>query len=418
MLLVLACTPPEDHDDDPDGTGTFRDRDTAPEWVVGPDTDTAPEPPDSDPKDTSDDEDAEAAAYAAYYAPGTLHEVRFTLTQDAIDELNRQVRRGEATYVEGDVQVDGRAFTGVGVRVKGSSTLRDFDDKPSLKVKFNEFVPGQDFAGLERITLNNMVEDRTQTKEVMVYRLFAEAGMLASLANHATVYVNDEYYGLYTNLETPDDHWLEHRFDDASGQFWEANDNAEFSRRGIRFWELASGTPDDTSGLEAVSEAITNVGDDAYADLDAVLDMDQFLSFWAWRILVGDFDGYPNVLNDCYIYGDPTDAGRFAFVPWGVDESWSSPSAWSSVVGKVASTCMGDTACKARFLERASEQLAVYETMTATDWLAEERTLIEEAVAADPRRTWSVAQVTAAQDDLASDLASWPDRVRAAMGIE
>jgi hypothetical protein len=412
LPLLLACTDPASTDGEPGGGNAFV-HDTSVESAPGtgvPD-DTAPKP-----EDTGDDDDLEQAAYDDFYAFGVLQTVRFTLSEDTIKALNQQTRSGQFEYLSGDVQINGRDFTNVGVRIKGSSTLRNFDDKPSLKVKFNEFVPDQDFAGLERITLNNMVEDPSQTKEVMVYRLFREAGLTAPMANHAAVYVNGEFYGLYTNIETMDDHWIAHRYADDSGQLWEANDGADFTRQGVKNWERASGEADD-SALQAVSDAIKG-GGDYFGTLDLFVDMQEFLDFWNWRLLVGDIDGYPYTSNDCYLYGDPAD-GRFVFSPWGVDETWNAaaPEYWNYASGALAAGCLNDDDCASRFSSAAATQIALYETMDPVSWLELSEAADADAVANDTRRSYSLAQVQTAREGLAENLVEWPGRLRRAIGL-
>jgi hypothetical protein len=41
--------------------------------------------------------------------------------------------------------------------IRGS--LRTLDQKAAFKIKFDEFIEGQTFLGLKKLTLNNMVED-------------------------------------------------------------------------------------------------------------------------------------------------------------------------------------------------------------------------------------------------------------------
>jgi len=393
----------------------------APEGLPG-DTDTAGDTGEDtakvDTADPHDDPVEEALAAEQFYAFGELQEVRLYLDEATINALNRDARRGQSEYLAGDVVVNGARFDHIGVRIKGSSTLRDFDDKPSLKIKFNAFEKGRDFAGLERITLNNMVEDSTQTKEVLVYKIFREAGVLGSRANHAALYVNDELYGLYTNLETADDHWLGSRFADPSGELFEANDGADFTRGGVGNWESASGTGD-AAPLDAVVAALRGAGDDYFADLDTVVHMDQFFDFWAWSLLVGNVDGYPWTLNDCYVYADPLDASRLQFAPWGVDESWNAgaPSAWSSASGALAAGCMRNEACKAEFVARMPvrlEQLAAYDV---AGWHALDAASSAEVLAADTRRTFRLDAVEAARAELLTTIAGWPDRIREAMRL-
>jgi hypothetical protein len=421
LSLTLACTqspvgivtgggdPPVA---DPVDTGTID------ELPGEEDTGEEEEEPEEDTADPSDDPVEEALAAEEFYAVGVLQEVRFYLDEDTIRELSQNARRGRAEYLSGSVEINGVRFDNVGVRIKGSSTLRTFDDKPSLKVKFNEFVKGRDFAGLERVTLNNMVEDTTQMKEVLGYRVLREAGGYASRANHAVVYVNDEHYGLYTNLESPDDHWLAYRFEDPSGEFFEANDGADFTRGGVSNWESVSGTGDTTS-LDAVTDALREAGDDYYADLDLVVNMTQFFDYWAWNVLVGNIDGYPWNSNDCYVYADPLDGNRLSFVPWGVDESWNAGAinGWSSVSGGLATGCTRNAACKAEFLARMPARLDTYDSFDVAGWHA----LVAESSAAtmeaDKRRTFTLSAVQSARTALLEDVNTWSDRMRAALGI-
>lgn len=414
LLTLLACRQSQ-----PSPSGLDNPRDSGTDTAENVPGDTSPEDSGEDPSgDTGDDPLVEAAEAEAFYAFGTLQEVRLTLTQDTIDELDRQTRRGTTEYLPGDAEVNGIAFSNVGVRIKGSSTLRTFDDKPSLKIKFNAFVADQDFAGLERVTLNNMVEDPTQTKEVMAYRIFREAGVGASRANHAALYVNDELYGLYTNLETMDDHWLGDRFADPTGELFEANDNADFTRSGLSHWESASGEGV-TTQLNAVVDALRVSGGDFEGELNGTVNLEQFRRFWTWSLLIGNTDGYPYTLNDCYIYSDPGDGLRFAFFPWGVDESWqeSALSFWASATGILAARCLEDEACHAAFRATMAEELALYETFPLVDWFAEEEAVTADILAADERRAFTMSSVRSARSTLVDDLEQWPARVREAMRL-
>lgn len=412
-FFALACVGPQSVAtiDDNGLDGVIFEDDTAVEYAPGID-DTGEPPEDTAGEDTAGD----AEDYASFYADGVVQEIRLSLTQDTIQALNRQVRNGSFEYLSGDVQINGRDFTNVGVRIKGSSTLRDFDSKPSLKIKFDAFEDGKDFAGLERVTLNNMVEDPTQTKEVMNYRVFREMGLPASRANHAAVFVNDEYYGLYTNLEAMDDEWLKLRFDDPSGDLWEANDYADFTRAGLNNWELASGDGDE-SQLQAVADALK--GDDPYVMVDLFLDIEQFQRWWVTRLITGDVDGYPYSPNDAYIYADPNDGFRFVFMPWGVDESWSpdTPAYWRSVTGQLADMCLDDNPCEADLLLRAAEQLDSFALLEPVEWLAKERTVIEPFLASDARRPFSLADVERATDKLAEYMLEIPEDLRREMGL-
>lgn len=325
LLLLTACR----HEPavDPMGVSTT---DPAAEVIPGaPDAppdevpgDTMPEPVDTA-GDTAVDPDIDTE-YEAFFDMSVIQSVRIELESSAM----RALERDPSTYVEGAAEINGVPFAIVGVRLKGSSTLQGFSGKPSLKLKLNEYVPGQKYAGLERVTLNNMVSDTTQSKEVINYSLYAASGMVGPRANFAQVWINDELYGLYTNLESMDDHWLERRFDDADGDFWgTAASGADFDRANVRcdwcYWVSKSGDAD-VSKLLSVKEAIDDASDDFQASLGGVIDADQFLDYWAWNTVIGNGDGYPWTTNDVLIYADPDDGGRFDFSPWG----WTRASTW------------------------------------------------------------------------------------------
>ena len=417
LLLPLACVgtrgialgdgePSLSHPEDVGGFPSDTDEDT------GEDTDEDPDP------------DEEDALFEAFYAFGSLHEVRLQLSEEAIDAMNRDVREASTgrdlvmEWQHGDVEIDGVAFSDVAVRVKGSSTLQSFDGKPSLKIKLNEYVPGQKYAGLERITLNNDVEDASQAKQVLVYHVNALAGRQASRASHAQVWVNDELYGLYTNLETFDDHWLERRYEDATGDLWEANDYADFTRAGLSEWELKSGVGD-ADALVAVSDALADGGDGFYQRLDALVDMDDFVKFWAWRVMVGDFDGYPMTANDLYLYGDPSDGGRITFIPWGVDEAWYAygPEYWYYATCELALKCQADVFCAAVFVQALEDVVDEYETLGVLEDADAMFDATADALEADPRRPYGASEAVQARATLRDDMEQFPARIRAAAGF-
>ena len=161
--------------------------------------------------------------FEAFFNPTVIQVIDIVLSDAALSQLNSDGR----TYVEGDVTVNGEAFSQVGIRLKGSSTYEDLECsdgycKASFRIHLNghQYLEDQKLGDLERITLNNMTSDYTQSKEVIVYDLLQQHSQLASRANYARVTLNGQPWGLYTNIESADDEWLKRRFDDPTGDFW------------------------------------------------------------------------------------------------------------------------------------------------------------------------------------------------------
>ncbi|GDX78192.1 hypothetical protein LBMAG42_00030 [Deltaproteobacteria bacterium] len=342
----------------------------------------------------------------AFFDVASVREVRIALSEAALEELQDDPK----TYVEGDVTLDGTTLLHVAVRLKGNSSFQDFDGKPAFKLKLNEYCPGQKYAGQKRVTLNNMTTDASQSQEVVNYQLWAAAGLFGPRASYAQVFVNEELFGLYANVESTDSEWVEERYADATGQLWEASDTAEFDAAGLAGWELKAGV-DDRAPLAAVAAALDAEGD-VYGNLDAVLDMDQFLSYWAWKSVIGDDDGYPWNPNDVFLYGDPELGGRFQFSPWGFDEGWKDYVTWDNAPGRLATACLAEAACSARIRDRVEEAVGAFEAVDTAGFATAAWALSAPLLDGDPRRPFTVAEVEAARVELAAAIAGRAARMR------
>ncbi|MFZ5477298.1 MAG: CotH kinase family protein [Myxococcota bacterium] len=412
MLLLMAC----------EGKTTIIGADTGgvdvPDEVpvesaghVEDDTGEDTEPDDTGGEDTAE-EALEDAIYEAWFDRGVIHEVHLTLTSDAIADL----RRDPFEWVHGDVDLDGTAFPDVGVRLKGSSSFQDFSGKPAFKIEFDQWVADQKYGSLERLVLNNMVGDYAMGREIVAYTLFQSANLPAPRITYARVFVNDELFGLYSSPEAMDNHWVRRRYDlddRDGGDLWEGNDYCDFTRGGLQSWELAAG-PGDEEALEAVKDALSSP-DDFVTEVGEVVDVDEYLAFWAMTILVGNSDGYPYNLNDVYLYRDPAD-GKFDFSPWGLDETWPEAGfTWNSVSGKIATECLQDDPCVSALREAVDAAVVVWDQANPSAIAEEAWALTAEAAAEDPRKPYTTEDVERARATLNAMIAEWPERVQRGM---
>jgi spore coat protein CotH len=370
--------------------------------------------PGGSPEDAASPETVDAVSdpwVDALYDPRTLKEIRLEVGAEAEDALRAEPRE----YVEASVTVDGERLDGVGLRIKGSSSFREWDDKPSLKVRMDAFVE-QSAHGLERLTLNNMIEDPAQGREVIAYNLWNAAGMIAPRCAYAQVWVNGEPYGLYALVESVDDAFLASRYADPDGPLWAANDSADLTADSLAHFELKEG--EDAGELAAAADWLADVDGDYYAGAGEVLDMDQFLGFLTWSVLTGFQDGYPYHLNDYFLYADPDDDARFDWLPWGMDESFDTGWVWQwGREGTVGFDCLADEGCRARVYDSVGAGLSAYEAIDPGALAGEVFALTEEAVATDPRRPSTPAEVESARARLTGMVEGWPARVRSQMGL-
>src|SRR5215510_12726339 len=104
------------------------------------------------------------------------------------------------TTFKADITIDGVELKTVGVRKKGFLGSADIH-RPSLNIYFDQYVAGQQFAGLAKITLNNNKQDASQLHTILAYRTFAAAGVPAPRCTLARVTVNGKTLGVYSLVE-------------------------------------------------------------------------------------------------------------------------------------------------------------------------------------------------------------------------
>lgn len=221
------------------------------------------------------------------------------------------------TWFRGTVTIDGRTFTDVAVRKKGFLGSLD-ETKPSLKLKFDEFVPGREAYGLDRITLNNCKQDPAYVRQALSYAAFARAGVPAPRCNFARVTVNGADLGLFAHVESVDKEFLRRHFSSDAGNLYEGT-LSDFRPQWINTFDKKTNESDlDRGDLQAVVTALAAPDADVLGALSAVLDVEGFLTFWAAEVLLGHWDGYANNTNNFFVYADPP-GGPFRFMPWGTD---------------------------------------------------------------------------------------------------
>ena len=224
------------------------------------------------------------------------------------------------TWFSGTVTVDGETYRNVGVRKKGFLGSQS-DTKPSLKLRFDKYVDGQSLGGvIERLTLNNSIQDASMVNTCLAYQIFEAAGLPSSRCNFATVTVNGTELGLYVHVEEIKRPFLALHFASGEGNLYEGTvSDFTVDFRGTLEKKTNEGA-DDWSDIDAVVDALRDPSDAGLESLSQGVDLDRFLSFWATEVLVGHWDGYSGNRNNYYFYREPD--GRFVFIPGGVDDTF------------------------------------------------------------------------------------------------
>ena len=240
-------------------------------------------------------------------------------------------------YVHADLEIAGTRLTNVAVRYKGNGTFMGsrMTDKKSLKVDLNEFVSGQQFAGVGKINLHNNVTDASWMNEPLSYALYRDAGVPAPRSTYARVRVTapgvhtNDYLGLYSIIENPDNRWAEARFGTKKGAIFKPVTPTLFQHLGDD-WKAYQQIYDAKTELTAKQKQrviefarLVTLADDAEFARRApeFLDVDAFGRFMAVTVWLSTLDSILTIGQNYVMYLHPK-TDRFQFVPWDLDHSF------------------------------------------------------------------------------------------------
>ncbi len=191
--------------------------------------------PSTGPAETSTDDPVQDVA-DAFYAIDHLVRIDLEIAPDDAAALAAQTNaltdllvgedcldepwNGPFTWFPADVVIDGTRIDQIGIRKKGLIGSLS-TEKPSLKLRFDEYVDGQEYDGLEHLTLNNSISDPALVRQCLGYWLVAAAGLPAPRCNFADVTANGDALGIYVNVEPPKRMMLRNVFGEDDGDLYE-----------------------------------------------------------------------------------------------------------------------------------------------------------------------------------------------------
>ena len=116
-------------------------------------------------------------------------------------------------YTVCSVVIDNEAVKNVAIRGKGNTSLSTVatmgSERYSFKIEFDGYEEGKTYKGLDKLCLNNLIQDNSYMKDYLAYRLMAAFGADAPLCSYAFVTVNGEDWGLYLAVEAVEESFME-----------------------------------------------------------------------------------------------------------------------------------------------------------------------------------------------------------------
>ncbi len=218
----------------------------------------------------------------------------------------------------------------VGFRLRGNTSRTS--DKKSFKVSFNSFEPGKQYRGVEKLNLNGEHNDPSICRAKLGWDMMAYLEVPASRVNHVTLYINNEYKGIYLNIEHIDEEFIQKRFSSNYGDLFKCLYPADMVYKGDdpnlykeEFWgrrayALKTNTEeDDYSRLADLINVLNNTPlQEIPCELEKILDIQNYLKFIAADIYMGNWDGHIINMNNFYLYYDTCEE-RFTMIPYDLD---------------------------------------------------------------------------------------------------
>jgi len=127
-------------------------------------------------------------------------------------------------YYAANVVIDGEAYKNVGIRGKGNTSLSTVSslgsERYSFKIEFDQYDNSITYHGLDKLSLNNLIQDTTMMKDYLTYTMMNEFGAAAPLCSFVYITVNGEDWGLYLAVEGVEDSFLERNYGSDYGELY------------------------------------------------------------------------------------------------------------------------------------------------------------------------------------------------------
>ncbi|MFZ4451356.1 CotH kinase family protein [Salibacterium aidingense] len=268
-------------------------------------------------------EEKEETLQENIFPEGEVADVKIEIGEDEWEELINHPMEEE--YHPADVNYNGYSIHNIGIRTKGNSslsgTVQQDSERFSLKLSLDEYINVQNISGLNKINLNNNYQDPTYMREYLTYEIMEETGLPVPNVSFVRVYINGEYWGLYTAVEQIDESFLERNFANNYGALYKPDgEGSDLLWQGEEI--------DDYSGLNLKSESSNdNIILDMLDELnngsryEEVLNVDEILRFFAVNTVLVNMDSYQgSMAHNYYLYEEN---GIFSVIPWDYNMSFA-----------------------------------------------------------------------------------------------
>ena len=264
-----------------------------------------------------------------FYERGKVQEIRLqisTLNLKKMKEALPERKYVSASLIWRDIKIEN-----IGVRYKGNSSSQpNQKHKRGYLINVKKFNKDNRFLKLRRIALDNGVQFGSLFSEPIVTDILRDLNIPSSRYNYAKLFINDDYKGIYGNVERIDESFIERHFGSSRGPLFKVHmpgPGANFSYVGNDTNQYKKGfEPKNKDAEKSFNELVSfireidKVDQTSYEDtLNKQLILDHFLKITAVMLFAGCFDQLTGWNpHNYYLYRNPK-TDLWSYIPWDLD---------------------------------------------------------------------------------------------------
>ena len=282
------------------------------------------------------------------YDQSKLHRFDILISQENLNLIDNDPTAEQ--YVDASFIFEDKIVKDVGVRYKGSigafvgclsgtnwSNPSGYKTCPklSMKIKIN-YKSDKKFYDLKKLQFHSQNLDPTKMRERLGYYMFRNFGIPAPRSNHAVIFINGKFSGLYANTEQIDGPFTNKNFLNKNGnlykEVWPVNDKGQSNS--IDYFISGLRTNEEISDVSRIKKFSDELADKDYSNswnvVQNYIDKDIFLKTLVVDRRIANDDGFLHFYlsengqyenHNFYWYEDPI-TNNFQIIPWDLDNAF------------------------------------------------------------------------------------------------
>lgn len=235
-------------------------------------------------------------------------------------------------YDAASVVIDGEEYKNVGLRTKGNTSLSTVaslgSKRYSFKIEFDHYDDSITYHGLDKLSLNNLIQDSTMMKDYLTYTMMNRFGVNSPLCSYVYITVNGKDWGLYLAVEGVEKSFLERNYGSNYGKLYKP-DSMSFGGFGMGSSDVKLQYIDDeldsysnlwNNAKTEITEADQNRLIESLKklsngkEMESVVDIEQVIRYFVIHNYVCNDDSYTGTMvHNYYLY---VENGQLAMIPW------------------------------------------------------------------------------------------------------